>query len=145
MAYVAGGQACFANVGDSRGYVVNDSGITQMTVDHSLVQRLVDTKQLTPDEAHHYLQKNVIYKNLGDRATVAPDLRMAELQPGDRLLLCSDGLLGWGSPVKEDEAHRIIMAAASPQDACRQLIDAANAAGGPDNITAIIVQMEPLG
>jgi protein phosphatase len=145
MAYVAGGQAYLANVGDSRGYVVNDSGIQQLTVDHSLVQRLVDTKQLTPEEAHHYFQKNVIYKNLGDRATVIPDIRVVELQPGDRLLLCSDGLLGWGSPVKEAEAQRIILAAASPQDACRQLIDAANAAGGPDNITAIIVQMEPLG
>jgi protein phosphatase len=145
MAYIAGGQAYLANVGDSRGYVVNDSGIQQLTVDHSLVQRLVDTKQLTPEEAHHYFQKNVIYKNLGDRATVIPDIRVVELQPGDRLLLCSDGLLGWGSPVKEAEAQRIIMAAASPQDACRQLIDAANAAGGPDNITAIIVQMEPLG
>jgi PPM family protein phosphatase len=145
MAYIAGGQAYFANVGDSRGYIVNESGIKQMTVDHSLVQRLVDTKQLTPEEAHHYPQKNVIYKNLGDRATVAPDLRTVDLQPGDRLLLCSDGLLGWGGPVKEDDAQRIIMAAASPQDACQRLIDAANAAGGPDNITAIIVQMEPLG
>ncbi|HTP10763.1 MAG TPA: Stp1/IreP family PP2C-type Ser/Thr phosphatase [Anaerolineae bacterium] len=145
LAYVAGGQAYFANVGDSRGYIINESGIRQMTVDHSLVQRLVDTKQLTPEEAHHYPQKNVIYKNLGDRATVAPDLRMVELQPGDRLLLCSDGLLGWGGPVTEEDAQQIIMAAASPQEACRQLIDAANAAGGPDNITAIIVQMEPLG
>jgi serine/threonine protein phosphatase PrpC len=145
MAYITGGQAYFANVGDSRGYIVNESGIQQMTVDHSLVQRLVDTKQLTPEEAHHYLQKNVIYKNLGDRATVSPDLRVVELQPGDRLLLCTDGLLGWGGPVKEEEAQRIIMAASSPQEACRQLIDAANAAGGPDNITAIIVQVEPLG
>jgi serine/threonine protein phosphatase PrpC len=145
MAYVADGQAYFANVGDSRGYIVNQSGIRQLTVDHSLVQRLVDTKQLTPEEAHHYVQKNVIYKNLGDRASVSPDLAYSELQPGDRLLLCTDGLLGWGGPVREAEAQRIIMSAVSPQDACRQLIDAANAAGGPDNITAIIVQMEPLG
>jgi protein phosphatase len=145
MAMVINGQVYFANVGDSRGYLVNDTGIKQMTVDHSLVQRLVDTKQLTPDEAHHYFQKNVIYKNLGDRASVSPDLAHEELQPGDRLLLCSDGLLGWGAPVSEADAQRIILKAASPQDACRQLIDAANAAGGPDNITAIIVQMEPLG
>lgn len=145
MVMVANGQAYFANVGDSRGYLVNESEIKQMTMDHSLVQRLVDTKQLTPDEAHHYFQKNVIYKNLGDRTSVSPDITRLELQPGDRLLLCSDGLLGWGSPVNEAEAQRIIMTAASPQDACRQLIDAANAAGGPDNITVIIVQMESLG
>jgi protein phosphatase len=116
-----------------------------MTIDHSLVQRLVDTKQLTPEEAHSYFQKNVIYKNLGDRASVTPDIAHVELQPGDRLLLCSDGLLGWGSPVSEEEAQRIVMTAPSPHEACRQLIDTANAAGGPDNITAIIVQMEPLG
>ncbi len=145
MAVVINGRAFFANVGDSRGYLVNESGMRQMTVDHSLVQRLVDTKQLTAEEAHHYFQKNVIYKNLGDRASVSPDMTHIELQPGDRLLLCSDGLLGWGAPVRDAEAHRIIMAAPSPQEACRLLIEAANAAGGPDNITAIIVQMEPLG
>jgi len=145
MAVVVNGQAYFANVGDSRGYLVNSSGIKQMTIDHSLVQRLIDTKQLTPEEAHNYFQKNVIYKNLGDRASVSPDMARVEMQPGDRLLLCTDGLLGWGGPVREDAAQRIIMTAASPQDACRQLIDAANAAGGPDNITAIVVQMEPLG
>jgi protein phosphatase len=145
MAVVANGRAYFANVGDSRGYLINEAGIKQMTVDHSLVQRLVDTKQLTPDEAHHYFQKNVIYKNLGDRSSVSPDIAHLELQPGDRLLLCSDGLLGWGSPVSEAAAQHIIMTAASPQDACSHLIDAANAAGGPDNITVILVQMESLG
>jgi protein phosphatase len=145
MAVVINGQVFFANVGDSRGYLINETGIRQMTIDHSLVQRLVDTKQLTPEEAHHYFQKNVIYKNLGDRASVSPDIAHEELQPGDCLLLCSDGLLGWGGPVREAEAHQIIISATSPQEACQRLIDAANTAGGPDNITAILVQMEPLG
>jgi serine/threonine protein phosphatase PrpC len=142
MAYVAGGQAHVAHVGDSRAYVLNDAGIQQVTVDHSLVQRLVDTKQLTAEEARIHPQRNVIYKNLGDRAAVSPDITHLDLQPGDRLLLCSDGL---NSVVEDAQIHQIVMAAASPQDACRQLVDAANAAGGPDNITAIIVQMEPLG
>ena len=142
MAYVAGGQAHVAHVGDSRAYMMNDARIQQVTVDHSLVQRLVDTKQLTAEEARIHPQRNVIYKNLGDRPAVSPDIAHLDLQPGDRLLLCSDGL---NSVVDDAQIHQIVMAAASPQDACRQLVDAANAAGGPDNITAIIVQMEPLG
>ncbi len=92
MAYVADGQAHIAHVGDSRVYLINAAGIQQVTIDHSLVQRLVDTKQLTPEEARVHPQRNVIYKNLGDRTSVAPDVSHVELQPGDRLLLCSDGL-----------------------------------------------------
>jgi PPM family protein phosphatase len=142
MAYVAGGQAYVAHVGDSRAYVMNDSHIEQVTIDHSLVQRLVDTKQLTTEEARVHPQRNVIYKNLGDRAAVSPDITRVDLQPGDRLLLCSDGL---NTVVEDAQIHELVLGATSPQDACRRLIDAANAAGGPDNITAIIVQMEPLG
>jgi protein phosphatase len=142
MAYIMGGQAYVAHVGDSRAYVMNDSRIQQVTVDHSLVQRLVDTKQLTLEEARVHPQRNVIYKNLGDRASVSPDITRLDLQPGDRLLLCSDGL---NTVVEDARIHEIVMGAASPQDACRQLVDAANAAGGPDNITVILVQMEPLG
>jgi PPM family protein phosphatase len=142
MAYVANGQAHVAHVGDSRAYLINEAEIRQITVDHSLVQRLVDTKQLTPEEARVHPQRNVIYKNLGDRASVAPDITHLDLQPSDRLLLCSDGL---NTAIEDQQIHQIVMAAASPQEACRQLIDAANAAGGPDNITTIVVQMELLG
>jgi serine/threonine protein phosphatase PrpC len=142
MAYVAGGQAYVAHVGDSRAYVINDSRIEQVTVDHSLVQRLVDTKQLTAEEARVHPQRNVIYKNLGDRASVSPDLTRIDLQPGDRLVLCSDGL---NTVIEDAQIQQIVIGAASPQEACRQLIDAANAAGGPDNITTIVIQMEPLG
>jgi serine/threonine protein phosphatase PrpC len=129
-------------VGDSRAYVINDSRIEQVTVDHSLVQRLVDTKQLTAEEARVHPQRNVIYKNLGDRASVSPDLTRIDLQPGDRLVLCSDGL---NTVIEDAQIQQIVIDAASPQEACRQLIDAANAAGGPDNITTIVIQMEPLG
>lgn len=142
MAYVAGGQAHVAHVGDSRAYLINATGLQQLTIDHSLVQRLVDTKQLTPDEARVHPQRNVIYKNLGDRATVAPDILHVDLQPGDQLLLCSDGLT---TVVEDAQIEQIVTAAATPQDACRQLTIAANAAGGPDNITTIVVQLEPLG
>ena len=136
MAYVIGGQAHIAHVGDSRAYLYTANGLQQLTVDHSLVQRLIDTKQLTPDEARTHPQRNVIYKNLGDRATVAPDILHVDLQPGDRLLLCSDGLT---TVVEDSRIQQILAEAASPQDACRQLIDAANLGGGPDNISVVIV------
>jgi serine/threonine protein phosphatase PrpC len=142
MVVVTQGQAYIAHVGDSRAYLINAAGCQVLTIDHSLVQRLVDTKQLTLEEARNHPQKHVIYKNLGDRPSVAPDITRVELQPGDRLLLCSDGLWDY---IDEKLLYQIVTQAPSPQDACRQLIAAANANGGPDNITAIIVQMESLG
>lgn len=141
MAVVMNGEAHVAHLGDSRAYLINPTGIKQITIDHSLVQRLIDTKQLTPAEARSHPQRNVIYKNLGDRPTVEPDIDHVPLQSGDRLLLCTDGLSGY---VEDHEIHSIVMAAHSPQEACRKLIDAANANGGPDNITAIIIQLEAL-
>jgi PPM family protein phosphatase len=142
LAVVADGEARIAHVGDSRAYLVNAAGIKQLTVDHSLVQRLIETKQLSAEEARTHPQRNVIYKNLGDRPQVEPDINHISLEPGDFLLLCTDGLSGY---VDDADIHKIVLAACSPQEACRKLIDAANANGGPDNITAVVVQMESLG
>lgn len=141
MAVVTDGEAHVAHLGDSRAYLINQAGIKQITIDHSLVQRLIDTKQLSLEEAKTYPQRNVIYKNLGDRPTVEPDIQRVPLQSGDRLLLCSDGLSGY---VDDQKIHQLVVAAHSPQEACRKLIDAANANSGPDNITAIIIQLETL-
>jgi protein phosphatase len=113
----------------------------RLNVSSRTVQRLIETKQLTAEEARTHPQRNVIYKNLGDRANVEPDIFQIDLQPGDQLLLCSDGLSGY---VENAVILDIVRSAPSPQAACRQLIDAANANGGPDNITAIIVQLETL-
>jgi protein phosphatase len=140
-ALLHGDTVTVGHVGDSRCYVINSQGIHQITVDHSLVQRLVQLKQLTPEEARTHPQRNVIYKNLGDKPTVEPDMNTQRLVAGDRLLLCSDGLSGM---VEDGEIQRIVMSGASPQDACRQLVKAANAAGGDDNISAIIVQLDAL-
>lgn len=142
MAVVADAQAHIAHVGDSRAYLINAEGIKQITVDHSLVQRLIDTGQITPAEARTHENRNVIYKMIGDRPKVEPDLNKTPLAPGDRLLLCSDGLCGY---VEDADIQRLVMSAPSPQTACESLIEAANAAGGPDNITAIVVQIEALG
>jgi protein phosphatase len=142
MAVILDGEAHIAHVGDSRAYLINESGITQLTVDHSLVQRLIDTGQISPAEARTHENRNVIYKMIGDRPKIEPDFKRVPLTPGDYLLLCSDGLSGY---VEDDDIHQMAIAAASPQDACQRLIDAANRAGGPDNITAILIRVDALG
>ncbi len=131
-----------AHAGDSRAYVINQAAIRQVTTDHSLVQRLIQLGQLTPEEARTHPQRNVIYKNLGDKPRVEPDVTEITLEPDDRLLLCSDGLSGM---LSDATIHRIVMAAGSPQEACRRLVEAANEAGGEDNISVIVVQLEALG
>jgi protein phosphatase len=140
-ALVHGDEAVIAHAGDSRCYLINDHGILQLTSDHSLVQRLVQMKQLTPEEARTHPQRNVIYKNLGDKPTVEPDVLTQPILAGDRLLLCSDGL---SNMVEDERLKQVVMLASSPQEACRQLIREANQAGGEDNITAILVQLEAL-
>lgn len=139
MALVAGGQAHIANVGDSRAYHINSAGIQQISVDHSLVERLVQIGQLTREEARTHKQKNVIYSTIGDKPDMEMGLYHVDLQPGDRLLLCSDGLSGM---ITDEEILEISRSQPDPAAACQTLIEAAKRAGGHDNITAIIVQMD---
>jgi serine/threonine protein phosphatase PrpC/pSer/pThr/pTyr-binding forkhead associated (FHA) protein len=138
MAVLEADQAYIAHVGDSRAYLISASGITRLTIDHSLVQRLVSMGQLTEKEARTHEQRNVIYRTMGDRAEVEVDTSVHSLAPGDRLLLCSDGMCG---PVEDSVIQQIVTAAATPQAACEALVDAANAAGGPDNITAVLIEV----
>jgi protein phosphatase len=140
-ALVHGDTAIIAHAGDSRCYLINEQGIRQLTADHSLVQRLVQLGQLTPEEARVHPQRNVIYKNLGDKPVVEPDVIQQQLAAGDHLLLCSDGLSGM---VEDSQLRQIVMTACSPQEACRKLIQAANEAGGDDNISVILLQMDAL-
>ena len=140
-ALVAGNKAFVAHVGDSRAYRINADGIEQITVDHSLVESLVASNQITREEARNHPQSNVIYRTIGDKRQVTVDLDLVTLAPGDSLLLCSDGLSGM---VTDDALQRLVATAASPQAACDALIDAANRAGGEDNITAIVIRAEAL-
>jgi len=128
------------NVGDSRLYKLNAATIRQVTKDHSLVQRLIDSGQLTPAEARHHPNANLIYRTLGERANVEIDTFEESLAPGDTLLLCTDGLCGL---VDDDDLHRVVTTAPSPQAACIQLVELAKAAGGHDNITVIVVAAQP--
>ncbi|NJN98261.1 MAG: serine/threonine-protein phosphatase [Anaerolineales bacterium] len=138
MALIADQQAHIANVGDSRAYRISQAGIEQISVDHSLVERLVQIGQLTREEARTHKQKNVIYSTIGDKPDMDVSFYHVPLQPGDRLLLCSDGLCGM---ITDDEILAISRSQSDPAAACRSLIEAAKRAGGHDNITAIIVQM----
>ena len=141
VALVHGDTVTLAHAGDSRCYLVNEQGIRQLTQDHSLVQRLVQLGQLTPEEARVHPRRNVIYKNLGDKPALDPDVATHKLAAGDRLVLCSDGL---NSMLEDEQIRQIVLSAPSSQAACRQLVEAANRAGGEDNITVVIMQMEAL-
>ncbi len=141
-ALLMGQRAAVAHVGDSRAYRLSPTVIERLTVDHSLVESLVVANQISREEARDHPQSNVIYRTIGDRREVAVDLRELTLAPGESLLLCSDGLSGM---LTDDVIHQTVMATATPQTACDALIDAANRAGGEDNISVILITAVPSG
>jgi serine/threonine protein phosphatase PrpC len=125
-----------ANVGDSRGYLLRQGELSQVTVDHSLVQELVDDGRLSPEDAERHPQRSVITRALGIDPEVEFDLFTYKLQVGDRLLLCSDGLT---DVVGTAQIRNVLLRVRSPQKAARQLVTVANEQGGPDNITVVVV------
>lgn len=139
VALVIGTQMTLGHVGDSRAYAVYLDGRMQtLTRDHSLVKRLEELGQITPEEAASHPQKSLLYNALGQGDPPKADIFTASLPHPGYLMICSDGL--WGV-VPEDEIFSIIISAPNPQQACQNLIDAANAAGGPDNISVILARM----
>jgi serine/threonine protein phosphatase PrpC len=136
VALVMGNNVYIAHVGDSRAYLCRQGNIKQITRDHSLAQRLEELGQGTSDQLAGV--QNVLYRAIGQNSTVEVDTYIQSLAPGSSLLLCSDGL--WGL-VPADSLNAIVATALTPQDACRQLVAAANQEGGHDNITAIVVTM----
>ena len=135
---LVGSQAYLAYQGDSRIYLINQQGIKQLTTDHSLVQHMVSTGQISQEEARNHPQRNVIYRSLGDKPYIELDCLSQPVFPHDRLLLCSDGLT---NQLDDALMHQIVLEASSPQAACDQLVEAANAAGGEDNISVLVVEM----
>jgi PPM family protein phosphatase len=133
---VTGGTVLVGHVGDSRAYLLHDGELRQVTVDHSLVEELVREGRLTADEAAVHPQRSIITRALGVDASVEVDVYPVELAPGDRLLLCSDGLTGM---VQVETIAATLRREEDPARAAAALIDAANVAGGEDNITAVVV------
>ena len=124
-----------ANVGDSRAYLIDGSKIAQMTADHSLVEEMVRSGRLTPEEAKVYPGRNLITRAIGVDSAVEADLYEITIHDGQTLLLCSDGLSGL---VYDAEIAAIVAEAASQEDACSRLIERACEAGGNDNITVVL-------
>lgn len=138
-ALIRDGQAVIGNVGDSRIYLFRHGRLEQLTDDHSLVQEHVRAGELTEQEARESRYKNVITRAVGIARSVEPDIELVDLEPGDTLLLCSDGLTNM---VPEPEIERLLDDI-DVADACKRLVDAANRNGGADNITTVIVRYGP--
>jgi serine/threonine protein phosphatase PrpC len=137
-ALVLGTQLTIGHIGDSRAYLLYQDGrFEPATRDHSLVRRLEELGQITPAEAAIHPQRNVLYRALGQGEAIEADVLSVPFPENGYLLLCSDGL--WGV-VPEDDLRQIILEAPSPERACQGLVAAANGAGGPDNISAVLVR-----
>ena len=136
---VFGDQLTIAHVGDSRAYSIKPNGHMEvLTRDHSLVKRLEELGQITAEEAAVHPQRNVLYRALGQGDPFDAEVTTSPLPKSGFLLVCSDGL--WGV-ITDDMIFKTISIAPSPAAACQFLVSAANAAGGPDNISAILVRL----
>lgn len=138
-AAVMGQAAYIAHVGDSRAYLITDDFIEQITRDHSLVQRLIELDQLTPEDAVEHPQRNVLYRALGQNEHLDVDPVFRQVPPGAFLLICSDGL--WNLVKKEELQQIVLEERDNTQQACQRLVDIANDRGGSDNITVVLVRM----
>ena len=139
IASLMDGRLFVAQVGDSRAYVLRNGKLVQVSRDQSLVNQLIEAGQLTEEEAETFEHNNIILQALGTAETVQVDLTYVDLQRGDRVLLCSDGLSGM---VRADELREVLSSQRDPIDACRELTERANRAGGHDNITVIVADFD---
>ena len=128
-----------AQVGDSRAYLLRDDRLQPLTRDQTMADQLLEIGALRPDEVRTYPFRHVLLQAVGTRSTIEPITSEARLRRGDRILLCSDGLHG---PVPDQEIARILGAAADIDSVTHDLIQAALAAGGPDNVTVVVADCE---
>ncbi len=142
IAGLLGDTLYLAQVGDSRAYLVRNGVARQITKDQSLMQKLIEAGELTEEEAEHSERRNIILQALGPEPTIKIDLTYQQLRRGDTLVLCSDGLSG---QVSKEDIALIVNTEKDLTNACKLLIDRANANGGPDNITVIVGRFEGEG
>jgi protein phosphatase len=141
-AAIQGHRVFFAQVGDSRAYLIRHGQIIRITKDQSLVQQLIDSGQITEEEAETHSYRNVILQALGAHSSVNVEVNSLKLCQADAIVLCSDGLSG---KVRAEEIAQVVQAAGSPDVACQKLISLANERGGEDNITVIVVHLSGSG
>lgn len=135
ICFIYNNKVYIGHVGDSRVYRIRGEIIRKLTKDHSYVQQLVEDGKITREEAEHHPKKNMLLKALGCTAYVEPDLRARNMENGDILLMCSDGLTNM---VEEKEIYRVVKE--NPETATKVLVNLANEAGGYDNITVVIIK-----
>jgi serine/threonine protein phosphatase PrpC len=128
-----------AHVGDSRAYLLRDGKLRRLTQDHTLVDRMVREGKISEAEAHTHPQRSILTRALGVDQDVQVDEVSMDVRGGDRLLLCTDGLTGM---VEEEEVRDVLQSSKDPQEAADRLVAAANAAGGLDNITVVVLDFE---
>jgi len=134
----AGSRIGLLHIGDSRAYLLRDGRFAQITHDHTLVQRLVDEGRISEQEAGSHPQRSLITRALDGREGIEPDLSVREARPGDRYLLCTDGLTG---PVGSLDTLQEALQVADPQASCERLLELALRGGGPDNVTVIVADV----
>ena len=134
-AYIEENRAFVVNVGDSRAYLLNNNGVGQITTDHSLVQVMIQRGELTPEEARHYPGKNLITRAIGTEPVVECDLFRLQVERGDRILLCTDGL---SNLVDEQEMLFEVVHGVNRQLCCQRLLEIAKSRGAPDNVTSVL-------
>ena len=136
-AYIDGGIAYFAHIGDSRAYKYNNGVLRQISVDHSYVQELINAGQITADEAKMHPDRHKITRAVGVGGIVNVDTYIEPIEENDTFLVCSDGLT---SMLTDGEISQILSMNQSPYDTASALVDAAEKAGGHDNITVVIIK-----
>ncbi|WP_195631319.1 Stp1/IreP family PP2C-type Ser/Thr phosphatase [Eggerthella lenta] len=137
-AMLEGERLVIAQVGDSRAYLLHQGKLQQLTRDHSLMADMIEAGQLTPEEARTHPQRSVITRALGSDAHLHPDIYEINVETGDRLLICSDGLSGM---IFDDQIENTLRRVQDPQRCASQLVNEAIAAGGPDNVTVIVADV----
>ncbi|MFJ8537723.1 MerR family transcriptional regulator [Streptomyces sp. NPDC093591] len=137
-----GSRLALVHIGDSRAYLLRDGALFRITDDHTVVQSLIDEGRLTPEEATTHPQRALLLKALSPTTPASPDLRLHDAAPGDRYLLCSDGLSGI---VPDAHIRHLLTSTPAPDTAVHALIDAANEAGGPDNVSCVVADVVERG
>jgi serine/threonine protein phosphatase PrpC len=133
-----GSQLALVHIGDSRAHLLRDGELFQITHDHTLVQSMVDEGRISPEEAASHPQRSLLLRALAGGTGIAADMRLHDAQPGDRYLLCSDGL---SAVVPTEEIRQVVTTAGDPEQAVRELVATANRSGGPDNVSCVVADV----
>ncbi len=134
----AGSRLALVHIGDSRAYLLREGGFFQITHDHTLVQQMVDEGRITAEEAASHPQRALLIRALGAARETRPDVRLQDARPGDRYLLCSDGLT---SVVPSERVREAVAGGAAPEETVRELVRMARQSGGPDNVSCVVADV----